>query len=103
MPTSTTATSEPLGRACGLQTPTLLPETPVGLPRGQHGWVPTCMLGTSSSLESLVRLSIRLFQSSRSTVLGAESQVCTGVLLGQGGLYQLPTPTGKQGAWHMPP
>lgn len=63
--------------------------------QGWQRWVPTCMLGTSSSLESLVRLSIRLFQSSRSTVLGAESQVCTGVLQGQGGFYQLLTPTSK--------
>lgn len=75
----------------------------MGLLRGWHTWVPTCMLGMSSSLESLVRLSIRLFQSSRSTVLGAECQVRTGGLQGRGGLYQLPTPTTKQGAWHEPP
>lgn len=39
---------------------------------GGRAWpkcAPTFMLGMSSSLESLVRLSIRLFQASRSTVL----------------------------------
>lgn len=36
----------------------------------------TLMLGMSSSLESLVRLSIRLFQSRRSTVLWVGSQLC---------------------------
>lgn len=50
----------------------------------------------SRGLESLVRLSNRLFQSSRSTVLGAESQVLAGVLQRQGALYQLPTPTSKK-------
>lgn len=43
-----------------------------------------------------MRLSNRLFQSSRSTVLGAESQVLAGVLQRQGALYQLPTPTSKK-------
>lgn len=43
-----------------------------------HTHTHTLMLGTSSSLESLVRLSIRLFQSSRSTVLWVGSQVYTG-------------------------
>lgn len=59
-------------------------------------WVPTFLLGMSRGLESLVRLSNRLFQSSRSTVLGAESQVLAGVLQRQGALYQLPTPTSKK-------
>lgn len=80
----------------------------MGLLGGWHRWVPTCMLGMSSSLEILVRLSIRLFQSSRSTVLGAECQVRTGGLQGRGRVwggcvYQLPNPTTKQGAWHEPP
>lgn len=42
-----------------------------------------------------MRLSMRLFQSSRSTVLGEEIQVRTSVLRKQEGLYQLPTPTSK--------
>lgn len=72
-------------RAWGQQTHTLCPpnappastDAPVVPPHqllgtGGIAWpkcVPTFMLGMSSSLESLVRLSIRLFHASRSTVL----------------------------------
>lgn len=74
----------------------------MGALRGQQRWAPTFLLGMSRGLESLARLLKRLFQCSRSTVLGAESQLLAGVLQRQGALYQLPAPTSTKDT-HVPP
>lgn len=48
--------------------------SPLGGQTIESGWGGTCTLGTTRCLESWVRLSMRLFQSSRSTVLREEAR-----------------------------